>query len=200
MNLPTFQNAWSSLKNHFSARNKRFEAVHDLYAEIVEQARNPFFYSRLEVPDSLDGRFDLIVLHLHLVSQDLAVKGDVGKELEQKLMGLFFADMDRSLREMGVGDLSVGKKIRTMAEAYFGRTKAYSEALASADPDALKEAVRRNVYGGEEMDRQASVLAEYAHQVSSVLREIGGDQMFEVASVKRSFRHALSEVVSDGDA
>lgn len=117
-----------------------------LYAAIVASARQEKFYAEMDVPDTLDGRFDMIVLHMFLVLERL--KGE-SEGFRQRLTDVFFADLDRTLREMGVGDLSVSKKIRPMAEAYTGRIRAYDTATEQGD-DALLEALKRNVYAGVE--------------------------------------------------
>jgi cytochrome b pre-mRNA-processing protein 3 len=112
------------------------------YEAIVAAARHPVFYASWGVPDTLDGRFDMISLHSFLVLDRL--KG-VEQDFRQRLVDEMFADMDRSLREMGVGDLSVGKKVRKMAEVFYGRVAAYDAALAGP-PEALEAAIARNVF------------------------------------------------------
>lgn len=104
------------------------------------------FYRDCGVPDTVDGRFDLIVLHTYIVLDRLRAEGEAGRKLSQQLFDTLFDDMDRSLREMGVGDLSVGKHVKRMASGFYGRMKAYDEARAAGD-EALAEALRRNVYG-----------------------------------------------------
>ena len=116
-----------------------------LYGAIVAAARREKFYAEWDVPDTLDGRFDMVVLHMFLVLDRL--KGG-NERFRQQLTDMFFSDLDRTLREMGVGDLSVSKKIRPMAEAFTGRMKAYLLAMDQGD-DALLEALWRNVYAGE---------------------------------------------------
>ncbi len=116
-----------------------------LYDAIVAAARQPRFFAEWGVPDTVDGRFDVIVLHLFLVLDRL--KGEPA-EIRQKLIDYFFSDMDNSLREMGVGDVSVGKKVRKMAEAFYGRLTAYSTALREGEV-ALVASIERNVYAGE---------------------------------------------------
>ena len=113
-----------------------------VYEAIVAAARHPHFYAELGVADSLDGRFDMICLHAYLVLDRL--KGTEEK-FRQGLVDELFRDMDRSLREMGVGDLSVGKKVRRMAEVFYGRIAAYDKALAEGGP-ALEQALARNVF------------------------------------------------------
>ncbi len=118
-------------------------AAQRLYEAIVAGARQEKFYADMDVPDTLDGRFDMIVLHMFLVLDRL--RGE-GGEMGQQLTDTFFKDLDRTLREMGIGDLSVAKKIRPMAEAFAGRVKAYATA---SEKGSLVEALQRNVYGGE---------------------------------------------------
>ncbi len=112
------------------------------YEAIVAAARHPVFYAEWGVADTLDGRFDMIALHAFLILDRL--KG-VEAGFRQDLVDEFFRDMDRSLREMGVGDISVGKKVRKMAEVFYGRVAAYDKAMA--DPEALlPDAIARNVF------------------------------------------------------
>ncbi|MGP1394380.1 MAG: ubiquinol-cytochrome C chaperone family protein [Inquilinaceae bacterium] len=120
-------------------------AAAQLYLTLVEQARHPDFYARWGVPDTTTGRFDLIALHAFLVMHRLKAAGTAGLDMSQALFDYMFADMDLSLREMGVGDLSVGKKIKKMAEGFNGRATAFEEALG--DPPLLREALTRNLFG-----------------------------------------------------
>ena len=116
-----------------------------VYEAIVAAARHPVFYAEWGVADTLDGRFDMISLHTFLVLDRL--KG-AEQTFRQELVDEFFRDMDRSLREMGVGDVSVGKKVRKMAEVFYGRVAAYDAALAG-QRDALEAALARNVFPDE---------------------------------------------------
>jgi cytochrome b pre-mRNA-processing protein 3 len=134
----------------------------DLYALIVAKARQPYFYATLEVPDTVDGRFDMITLHAVLVMNRLANSGPAGKRLSQKLFDEMFADMDRSLREMGAGDLSVGKKVRRMAEVFYGRAKAYREALAQGSHHAVEQVLARNIYPEGTRPENTARFAAYA--------------------------------------
>lgn len=120
------------------------------YAEIVAQARRPVYYTLGGAPDTLDGRFDMISLILALYLDALETAGGAGPDgLGAAVEGCFFADMDRGLRELGVGDLGVGKQVKRMAEAFYGRRAAYRAALADAGPDTLAAALARNVHRGE---------------------------------------------------
>lgn len=132
--------------NRLFRRNRREEAAAALYEAAVAQARQPVFYLAGAVPDTLDGRFDLLALHVFLVLRRLRAGGAATTALAQAVFDLMFADMDSNLREIGVGDLSVGRKVKTMAKALMGRIAAYDPGLG--DPAALAEALRRNLYRG----------------------------------------------------
>lgn len=116
-----------------------------IYDAIVAQARRPAFYAALGVPDTLDGRFELIALHVFLVLRRL--KGEAAaRGVSQALADRLFEDLDRSLREMGAGDLGVGRRVKTMARATYGRIAAYDAGLSAGD-EALSAALKRNLYG-----------------------------------------------------
>jgi len=137
-------------------------AVEAGYLAVVAQARQPAFYRELEVPDSLDGRFEMIVLHVFLVLHRLREEGREADAFSQALLEALVEDCDRNLREIGVGDLSVGRKVKQMAAGFYGRAQAYEAALAGGEGE-LEAALRRNVYGTREDARAASVavLADY---------------------------------------
>jgi cytochrome b pre-mRNA-processing protein 3 len=128
--------------------------IRDLYGAIVAQARKPAFYRSYGVPDMVEGRFDLIVLHLVLVlgqsgppvGQDGRQADGAGRAIGQKLFDAFCRDLDDNLREMGVGDLTVPKRMRGFAEAFYGRQAAYLAALESPDPRELENALARNIF------------------------------------------------------
>ena len=122
------------------------ETAFAVYGSVVAQAREPAFYLDVPVPDTVDGRFEMIILHVFLLIDRLRGQGDKAAELCQQLFDTLFDDMDRSLREMGVGDLSVGKKINTMAEAFYGRAGAYQDALDKDDREELIGALTRNIF------------------------------------------------------
>lgn len=127
------------------ARRER-AAVEIVYAGIVEQARTPLLFAGLEVPDTLDGRFESLALHAFLVLNCLKSDRPASADFAQALFDTMFADMDRSLREMGVADLGVGRRVKAMAEALLGRVRAYEQGMAEGDA-ALEAALRRNLYG-----------------------------------------------------
>ncbi|MFN4230343.1 ubiquinol-cytochrome C chaperone family protein [Parvibaculum sp.] len=125
-------------------RSRDDDTPYVLYGLLVTQARSPVFYTEMGVPDTAEGRFEMVALHVHLALRRLRAGGQAGKELGQKLFDVLFDDMDQTLREMGVGDLSVGKKIKALAQSFYGRMQAYDEALAD-DGDKLEAALRRNI-------------------------------------------------------
>jgi cytochrome b pre-mRNA-processing protein 3 len=154
-------------KKRDDARRKTIER---LYGAIVAQARTPAFYLDFGVPDTVEGRFDLLVLHMHLANARLVEAGEAGVALGQEVLDRFFEDMDASLREIGIGDLSVPKKMRTLAEAYLGRSVSYGAAITTHDTAALAQAIARNILGrGEGAEANANALAAYALQVSGNL-------------------------------
>ncbi|WP_208986186.1 ubiquinol-cytochrome C chaperone family protein [Labrenzia sp. OB1] len=128
----------------FRRRNR--DAEHKVYCEIVAQARQPAFYSGFHVPDTIDGRFDLIVAHAVLYFRRMRGEGKTVSEFTQYVFDLFFQDMDASLREMGVSDSRVQKKITVMGEAFYGRANVYNPAIDSANAVELAEALGRNVF------------------------------------------------------
>lgn len=145
------------------------EAIASLYGEAVATARQPKFYTQLGVPDTVDGRYELIVLHVFLLVRTLRRNAQKGGELAQMLFDLMFADMDQSLREMGAGDLGVGRKVQRMAKGFYGRAQAYEAALA-ADDGAMREALSRNLFGtvdarSSDLDAMAKYLRTAAESV-----------------------------------
>jgi len=129
----------------FSRRNPRSATISTLYGMIVAQARLPCFYNAYAVADTVNGRFDLIVLHLTLLFHRLATEPAQHRKLGQGVFDVFCRDMDHNLREMGVGDLTVPKKMRRIGAAFYGCLRAYEAAFAAGNQQALADAVTRNV-------------------------------------------------------
>lgn len=163
-------------------KDPQSEIASALYLEMTKQARNPVFYTDLEVPDTLEGRFDLIALHAYLVldrlksgampiDQNNGQKHDLDhvQDLSQKFLDAMFKNLDDNLRQMGVGDLSVSRKVRAMAEAFYGRAGVYERALTASlqtetnqGQQDLVTALLRNIYGvGEgKVDEDASIASQ----------------------------------------
>ncbi|KAA5608502.1 ubiquinol-cytochrome C chaperone [Rhodovastum atsumiense] len=133
----------------FFRRNRYEQLGYELYGAAVAAARDPWLYASLGVPDTLDGRFDLVGLHTFLVIRRLQRDPAPGPALAQAVFDAMFTDMDVNLREMGVGDLSVGKKVKIMWEAFHGRAQAYGRALDQEDEAELAAALARNVWRGQ---------------------------------------------------
>ena len=151
-----------------SGGRARRDSARLLYAAVVARAREPVFYTRFQVPDSLDGRFDMIALHAFLVLRRLKGEGADGAALGQALFDAVFTDMDRSLREMGAGDLGVGRRVKRMASGFYGRIAAYDQALAPGGD--LDDALRRNLYGTVDPDSQiVASFAAYTREVAESL-------------------------------
>lgn len=130
----------------FFRRPRITEPVLAVYSAIVAQSRLPVFYARWGVPDTLTGRFDMISLHAALVFRRLRSSERESKDFAQDVFDCFFRDMDRSLREMGVGDLSVGKRIEKMGSLFYGLLANIGTILDSGDRDALIAFIARNFH------------------------------------------------------
>jgi cytochrome b pre-mRNA-processing protein 3 len=159
-------------------RSARSDTISSLYGTIVAQARLPGFYRDYAVADTINGRFDLLVLHLGLVLGRLedAGLGDLG----QGLFDRFCRDMDHNLREMGVGDMSVPKEMQRMGEAFYGRTQAYRTALAAGDRNALTDAVARNIYDAAAASRAAA--GRLAAYMREAVRDLEGQSPADLSA------------------
>ncbi len=174
----------STLRALFAPRRHRHErAAFALYKEAVAAARAPFLYRELGVPDTIDGRFDLVGLHVFLLIDRLRRAPPPGPDLAQAVFDAMFSDMDVTLREMGVGDLSVGKKVRVMWEAFHGRAVAYAAPLQAGDAPALAAALTRNVWraalpAAGNAERLARIaLAQRAHLSAQALDRIAAGEV-----------------------
>ena len=141
-----------------------------LFAGLSAAARHPALFLDHAVPDTVEGRYDMMVLHLFLLVQRLQGGSPKARQVGQAVCDRFFTEMDRAMREMGVGDLTVPKKMTKIAELYAGCAKVYAEALAAGDRAALAAALQRNVYeGNTAMAAQADALAGYAQAAAAAL-------------------------------
>ena len=156
----------------FPFRRPRNSTIDALYGTIVAQARSPSFYRDYGVPDTVNGRFDMIVLHVALLLRRFEDEPEQARSLGQGVFDRFCQDMDDNLREMGVGDLKVPKEMQRMGEAFYGRVAAYRAALEESDDTALTAALARNLFDGEASG--AGRLAAYMRQALSRLRSQKG--------------------------
>ena len=126
--------------------------IETLYDRLVDLSRDVAFYTELGVPDTIDGRFDMLSIHVHATLRRLKGQGAEADRGAQALFDRFMLDMDQSLREMGVGDLGVGKRIKKMGAAFYGRMDAYDRALDAGSDEAVLasmiDMLRRNLYRG----------------------------------------------------
>ena len=130
----------------FFKRPKRDKKALALYNRIVSVARTPILYEKYGVADTVIGRFDSIALHCFIVIRSLNKFGNEGIQKSQELFDVMFKDIDRNLREIGVSDAGLGKKVKSLATAFYGRLGSYENALKSKDPKILIESVKRNLY------------------------------------------------------
>ena len=130
----------------------------------VAQARSPVFYSGYDVPDTVAGRLEMILIHAFLFSRRARNRTEIMQRLGQGVFDRFCDDMDANLREMGVGDLAVPKHMRRIGEAFYGRATAYDAALTAAQDSALAQALIRNVFAG------APQYAERAQRLASYIK------------------------------
>jgi cytochrome b pre-mRNA-processing protein 3 len=151
---------------HLFRRSPQDDSIASLYGMIVAQARAQAFYQAYGVPDTVNGRFEMIVLHLVLVLHRLKAEPE-GRRLGQAVFDLFCSDMDANLREMGVGDLAVPRTMQDLGGAFYGRQAAYEAALAAAEPGPLVAALARNVFAGE--------TGPGAVRLAAYVRETNGD-------------------------
>lgn len=135
-----------------------------LYGEIVAAARQRVFYSDWDVPDTPLGRFEMLSLHMLLFQHRMRGEQGPGKALAQVLIDEFFLDIDHSLRELGIGDVGVPKRMKKLAKMFYGRTAAYTESLDGNDAAALAAALARNVRPDATEWPQAGLLAAYVMQ------------------------------------
>jgi cytochrome b pre-mRNA-processing protein 3 len=149
----------------FFRRTRDDPSIASLYGAIVAQARTEALYQRFGVPDTVNGRLEMILLHVVLLLRRLNEEPD-GAPLGQAVFDLFCQDMDDNLREMGVGDLAVPREMQRIGEAFYGRQGAYVTALASSNPRALVDVLARNVFeGGEGVE----ALAGYVRAAAQAL-------------------------------
>ncbi len=153
------------------ARRASIALIEQLRGEIVAAARRPALYEALEAPDRLDGRFELLVLHVGLVLRRLAAIGGLGDDIAQDLVNRVFLHFDDTLRERALSDIAVSKRLKTMKEAFYGRNAAYAAALNSRSRGEMAAALARNVYGARDDAPKAVALADYVASLDAALSE-----------------------------
>ncbi|HZH12527.1 MAG TPA: ubiquinol-cytochrome C chaperone family protein [Microvirga sp.] len=157
-------------------KDPRRVAIAGLYARIATASRNPGLYAALGIPDTLEGRFESLSLHMILSLRALRELPAPADDVAKDLTDAFFRDMDASLREMGVGDTVVPKRMKKVAAAFYGRAQAYDPALNGRDEAGLAQALGRNALG---TDAPAGALARYALAADKGLQAVTLDVLLE---------------------
>lgn len=157
----------------FARADTEEEKALNVYAAIVAQARHPNLYRQFGVPDTPEGRLEMILLHAVILFHRLRREGAEGEAMSQSVFDVFIGDMDRSLREMGVGDLGVPKRMKAIGRSFYGRADAYGEPISKSDPAGLANAIQRNLFPEESSEAGPSArdLARYALAASAALSE-----------------------------
>jgi cytochrome b pre-mRNA-processing protein 3 len=174
-------------------RAARREAAGRLYLTLVKEARTERLYRDLGVPDTPEGRFEMIGLHVALALRRLRAEGAQGQALGQELFDVLFADADVNLRELGVGDLSVGRQVKRWARQFYARLAALDQALGAGDEAALHRMLATNVYGRAAAPRPAQVaaLGAHLHEVAAALAAEPRERL--LAGAAEVAPHGLSE-------
>jgi cytochrome b pre-mRNA-processing protein 3 len=160
-------------------RNKAREAqASRLYDQILAQARDPSLYIDGGVPDTVEGRTDMMLLHLFLLMHRLNDETGEANALARSVCDRFFAELDRAMREMGISDLAVPKRMRKIADIYAGCSSSYGNALNAVDGMELSQALLRNVYANREDRREeAGILADYVRRTAAALAKTPVDDV-----------------------
>lgn len=153
------------------------DIVDALYAEIVAAARRERFFSEWDAPDTPLGRFEMIALHMFLVQHRLRDEKGAAADVAQQLIDDFFTDVDHSLRELGIGDMGVPKRMKKLAKMFYGRTIAYAAAIEAQDPDALAAALTRNIRPDLKAWPQAAALADNVMASNATLAAMPTDEI-----------------------
>ncbi len=143
----------------------------------MARSREPVFYRDLAVPDTLDGRFEMVALHAFLVMRRLKGQGASAGSLSRRLYEVMIDNFEKSLMEMGVGDTGIGRRVKTMARGMAGRIRAYDEALADPDDRRLEVALDNNVYGTVTAGVDPAVVTALAGYVRGCVATLDGQAL-----------------------
>jgi cytochrome b pre-mRNA-processing protein 3 len=173
---------------HWRARRANRLLIDQIHGEIVAAARAPALYREAGVADTIEGRFEMVVLHAALLVRRLLALGPEAAGMAQELVDRVFRGFEDALREMAIGDAGVARRIKTMAGDFAGRSRAYAAALDSGDEAALAAALARNVYGASASSPEAMRLARRVAAAAAALDQAS----FEVFAAGR-FRFPPAE-------
>ena len=171
---------FSRLMRYLGRQQRKLEErpAERLYQSILQASRQPDLYTEFEVHDHLDSRFDMLCLHISLLMGRLRMlPEEVHKPLNQELFDRFFADMDFTLREMGVGDLGVGKRVRKMSEAFMGRLLAYNKSLERNNKMELALVLARNIRRSHDSNDADRRMADYVLESRDRLSAVSDNEM-----------------------
>ncbi|MBI1262396.1 MAG: hypothetical protein GC184_11790 [Rhizobiales bacterium] len=168
-----------------------------LYRQLVERSRQPVFYLDFGIPDTVEGRFEMISLHAFLTMRRLKHQNPEAKAFGQKVFDVMFDDMDQAMREMGVSDLRVGKKIKALAESFFGRIVAYEDGLAAPDDTMLQDVLARNVYG--EVTARPEQLSALAGYIRASIARLDTQPVSELMGGNIQFADIVPPVLPSAD-
>ena len=162
----------------FGKKNGNRRIVEKQYATLTKAARHPYLYETLDVPDTVMGRFEMLSAVLILYFRRTRASGTSGQEIAQEIVDAFFEDVDHSIRELGVGDVGVPKRMKKFAGMFYGRLESYASALDSSDHDGLAAALRRNIYPAATDDAPSMTgLAGYLFAVEKAMVAVGEDEI-----------------------
>ena len=142
----------------FFKKNKYETVSNDIYQKIVNISRNKIFYTKYNVPDTIDGRFDMLILMTIIVVHRLSKIKNQGIELSQKIFDIVFKDLDYSLRELGAGDVSVANNMKKLISSYMGRQKIYVKAFKNEDEKFLALAFKNNIFRNKDQNKKIILL------------------------------------------
>jgi cytochrome b pre-mRNA-processing protein 3 len=179
-------------------RRKPSARVAMLYEELMRASRQPVFYADLGVADSVEGRLEMLMLHVGLAVHRLS-RETAGREVARSLSELFIDDMERSMREIGYDDSGLKRRLKKVVGAFYGRAEATAAALAANEPAALDDTLTRNVYGGAADPRQVARLADHVRDFAKRLSDVPVEQLVagSLPSSTLSFITAEEPAISD---
>jgi cytochrome b pre-mRNA-processing protein 3 len=164
-------------------RRLRSRRIATLYGQVVAGSRQAGFYADLSVPDTIEGRYEMLVVHCYLVLRRLHGLGRKAVWASQSLFEFMLDDLDRSAREIGVGDMGIAKQMKRLGKGFYGRAAAYDMALNANDTEKLAEALARNVLDCDEIPAGARVLANYVIAADAQLQALDLDRIFEASNL-----------------
>ena len=163
----------------FFSKSKKIEAdiISQTYQNIIERSRSKFFYLNLEIEDSFEARFDIIIFHSFLIFHYFKQLNENRSQFAQKLFDFMFSDFDNNLREMGFGDIAVNKKMKVFISAFYGRISQYSKGIEdykkTNNDTLLKTSISNNIYKGKKIEENyISFFSEYAiHNIDKFISQ-----------------------------